>query len=338
MSIDRSRKPEIRRAIQKTQLLLATGTILLGLSLPFLFTSPSHRNLLILIAINVILVASLDLLIGYTGLMSLGHGGFWGIGAYTSALLVMRADIPFLGGLVGAALVAMASGAIIGYPFLKLRGHYFVVVTFITAIILTLLFTSLISVTRGPMGLPGIPFPKVEIPGLFSYTFNPFRSTLSYYYLVLVFVFLALIVKSRIVRSKMGRALTAIKEDEDLAQSIGIHTHRYKLLIFAISAGFAGLAGSLYAHYVTFIGPDSFTFIESFNLFVMNLVGGAGTLMGPVIGPTFLTLVEEFARVFSPVIAEIAFGVLLIVTITFLPSGIVGGIRQLWGRLTDGKG
>lgn len=318
--------PAARRRVQTLALTAA------ALALPFVFPTIAARNLLILIGINVILVASLDLLIGYTGLISLGHAGFWGIGAYTSALLMMHYRIPFPLALLAAALVAAAGGVFVGYPSLRLRHHYFVLVTFIFGIILTLLFTSLIGITRGPMGLPGIPFARLDLPPLFSHTFNTFQSKIGYYYLVLFFVALILLLKERIVQTRMGQALIAIREEENLAMAIGIDTHRYKVLIFAISAGIAGLAGSLYAHYTTFLSPESFTFVDSFNLFVMNLVGGVGTFAGPIVGPILLTAVRDTLRNISPVLAEIVFGVFLIAAIAFLPTGLVGGLRKLGQR------
>ncbi len=318
-----------RMARQRVQV-LALGAA--ALALPFVFPTIASRNLLILIGINVILVASLDLLIGYTGLISLGHAGFWGIGAYTSALLMMRYRIPFPLALLAAAILAAAAGVFIGYPSLRLRHHYFVLVTFIFGIILTLLFTSLIGITRGPMGLPGIPFARLDLPPLFSHTFNTFHSKVGYYYLVLFFVMLILLLKERIVRTRMGQALIAIREEENLAMTIGIDTHRYKVLIFTISAGIAGLAGSLYAHYTTFLSPESFTFVDSFNLFVMNLVGGVGTFAGPIVGPILLTAVRDILRNISPVLAEIVFGVFLIAAIAFVPNGIVGGVKRLGQR------
>jgi branched-chain amino acid transport system permease protein len=306
---------------------LLTGAVLL----PLVFQTTASRNLLILIGINVILVASLDLLIGYAGLLSLGHAGFMGIGAYASALLVMRYETPFPAALLAAALLAAAGGFFVGYPSLRLRHHYFVLVTFIFGIILTLLFTSLIGITRGPMGLPGIPFATLRI-GPLSHTFNTFQSKIGYYYLVLLFVVLVLLVKEQIVKARVGRALVAIREEENLAMAVGIDTHRYKVLIFTVSSGFAGLAGSLYAHYTTFLSPESFTFVDSFNLFVMNLVGGAGTFAGPIAGPILLTVVRDLLRNIRPVIAEIVFGVLLIAAIAFLPSGLIGGLNKLRQR------
>jgi len=303
-----------------------------GAALPFLFTDISQRNLLVVIGINAILVTSLDLLVGYAGLMSLGHAGFWGIGAYTSALLVMNYSLPFPLALAAAAALAAACGVFIGYPSLRLRSHYFVLVTFISGIIVTLLLGSLVGLTRGPMGLPGIPFATLGLPGLFSHTFNTFQSKLGYYYLVLICLLVVLYLKERVGGSRMGRALVAIREDEELASAIGIDTHRYKVLAFGASTAMAGLAGSLYAHYTVFLSPDSFTFVTSFDLFVMNLVGGAGTFAGPLLGPVLVTVLRDLLeRQISPVFAEITFGVCLIVTIAFLPTGVVGAWRAWRG-------
>ncbi len=299
---------------------------------PWILPTIAQRNLLILIAINVMLVGSLDLLMGLTGLISLGHAGFMGIGAYTSALLMMRLRLPFPLALPAAGLAAAAAGLFIGYPSLRLRHHYFVLVTFISGIILTLLFTSLVGITRGPMGLPGIPFARISLPGLGTYTFNTFQSKVAYYYLAAGLAGLVLWVRARITRSRLGHALTAIREEENLAQAVGIHTHQCKVLIFVISTGIAGLAGALYAHYTTFISPEVFTFVDSFNLFVMNMIGGAGTPLGPVVGPLLLTVVREALRNISPVMAEITFGVFLIAAIAFLPSGLMGVVHRLRPR------
>ena len=293
---------------------------------PFIFTSVAHRSLLILIGINVILVASLDLLMGATGLLSLGHAGFMGIGAYTSAFLVLNARFPFPLALAAAALAAGMAGAFVGYPSLRLRHHYFVVVTFISGIILTLLFTSLVGITRGPMGLPGIPFATLPLPGG-RHTFNTFQSKVDYYFLVLSFAAATLWLRGRLTRGRFGAALTTIREDEDLAMALGVNTHATKVLVFTVSTALAGLAGSLYAHYATFLSPETFTFVDSFNLFVMNMLGGAGTAAGPVVGPVILTVARDTLRNISPVLAEIVFGVFLIVVIVFLPTGLVGALQ-----------
>jgi branched-chain amino acid transport system permease protein len=284
--------------------------------------------LLVVIAINIILVTSLDLLMGSTGLISLGHSGFMGIGAYTSALLVIHYRAPFPVALVAAVMTAALGGLFIGYPSLRLRHHYFVLVTFIFGIILTLLFTSLVGLTRGPMGLPGIPFATIELPGNIGHTFNTFQSKVDYYYLVLGFAVLGLWLRRRLLTARLGYALLGIREDENLAMAVGVDTHRYKVVVFVISTGLAGLAGSLYAHYTTFISPEVFTFVDSFNLFVMDMIGGAGTAIGPIIGPVLLTVVRDALRSVSPVLAEIGFGVFLIATIAFLPRGLMYPLQR----------
>jgi len=299
---------------------------------PLVLQNPSHQNLLVLTGINVILVASLDMLVGLSGLISLGHAAFWGIGAYTSALLVMRAGVPFPAAFLAAGLAAGSAGVFIGYPSLRLRGHYFALATFIFGIIVNLLLTSLVELTRGPMGLPGIPFATVWVPGVGSLVLNTFRDKAAYYYIVLAIVVATLWLRSRIMGSRMGRALVAVREDEDLGQALGIDTHRYKVGVFALSTAWAGLAGSLYAHYTTFLAPEIFDFVSSFELFVMNVVGGAGTAAGPVVGPLLLTVVRDALRAVHPVLAGVLFGVFLIFTIAFLPQGLVGSWHRVSAR------
>jgi len=172
--------------------------------------------------------------------------------------------------------------------------------------------------------LPGIPFVAVWIPGVGSLVLNTFRDKSAYYYMVLAVVVVTLWLRSRVMGSRMGRALVAVREDEDLGQTLGIDTHRYKVGVFALSTAWAGLAGSLYAHYTTFLAPEIFDFASSFELFVMNLVGGAGTAAGPVVGPVLLTVVRDGLRATHPVLAGILFGVFLILAIAFLPQGLVG--------------
>ncbi len=284
---------------------------------------------LVLIGINLILVVSLDILVGYAGLISLAHAGFWGVGAYTSAILTTRYGVPFPLALLSAFFAGGAAGAMVAYPSIRLRGHSFVVMTFVAGLIINVLFNDLEGITRGPAGIPGIPFPQIGIPGVFSYTFAGY---LSYYYLVLFFLVCLLVFKQRLVHSRFGRALVAIRSNEDLARSIGVPADRCKIQAFAISAAFAGLAGSLYAHLLSFIGPETFTFVDSFNLFVMNFVGGRGSAAGPILGTLFLSLYREFMRDFSPVAAELSFGVLLLVAIGVMPSGMVGAYRKFRKR------
>lgn len=311
--------------------ILGLASVGFALAAPHIFTGIAHRHLLVLIAINIILVVSLDLLIGGAGLISLGHAAFMGVGAYASALIV-KGGQPFGVGLLAAVIAAGLAGLIVGIPALRLRGHYFSVITFIVGIIITILMTNLDSLTRGPMGLTGIPFVKIQMFGI-DHTFRTIINKVGYYYFVLGFAALAVLLRWRIGNSRFGRALTAIKGDENLAESVGVATYRVKVTAFTLAAAMAGVAGSLYAHYAAFSSPDSFTFVHSFDLFVMNLLGGAGTFVGPIIGPIFLTVVSTGVKALSPAMAQIVYGVLLIVVIVALPTGIAGGIGRLSGAL-----
>ena len=313
--------------------------ILLGaaaaIAAPHVFDSLTARHLLVLVAINVILVASLDLLIGGAGLLSLGHAAFMGVGAYASALVV-KAGWAFPLGLVTAVVVAAIAGLVVGVPALRLKGHYFSVVTFIVGIIITILMTNLVDLTRGPMGLTGIPFATIDLFG-WSHTFRTIIAKVGYYYLTLIFVALVLLIRWRLGRSRFGRALAAIKGDENLAEAVGIATYRTKVTAFVIAAAGAGLAGALYAHYAVFLSPDSFTFVNSFDLFVMNLLGGAGTVLGPIVGPTFLVVISSALRNLSPALSHVVYGVILIAVIVVLPTGIVGGAKKLLARRGRGR-
>ncbi len=316
------------------------AAVVLGVSAavaaPHLFTGLAAQHLLVIIAINVILVASLDLLVGGAGLISLGHAAFMGVGAYTSALLV-KGGSPFVLGLAAAVAAAAIAGVIVGVPALRLKGHYFSVVTFIVGIIATILMTNLVDLTRGPMGLPGIPFVTLKVFG-WEHTFRSIVFKTGFYYIALGFAVLTLLLRWRVSRSRFGRSLAAIKGDENLAESVGIPTYRTKLAAFVLAAAVAGLAGSLYAHYTAFISPDSFTFVHSFDLFVMNLVGGAGTFLGPVVGPAFLTLLGSGLRGLSPALSHVIYGLLLIVVIVVLPYGLVGGAKRLVARVAGRRG
>ncbi|RKX98900.1 MAG: hypothetical protein DRP55_07925 [Spirochaetes bacterium] len=191
-------------------------------------------------------------------------------------------------------------------------------------IILTILFNNLLSITRGPMGLPGIPPVAIGHYQIIN--------RVPYYYLTLFFILLVMIFKYKLINSRLGRALIAIREGEALAESIGINTHKYKIFAFTISAAIAGIAGALYAHFLSYIGPSSFTFEQSMELFTMNLIGGAGTMAGPIIGTALLTVFAEVARNFSPALARIAFGLFLVLAIIFTPKGIMGLIEKVRNR------
>jgi branched-chain amino acid transport system permease protein len=273
------------------------------------------------------LVASLNLLIGYVGEISLGHTAFFGVGAYTSAILFLRMGVPFWLGLPAAGIMAAIFGFLIGYPTLRTRGPYFVIVTLAFSEILRLICSNWISLTNGPMGLKNIQPPTIHLGNWLHFEFS---SKNSYYYLILGLVFLTLYICYRYVDSRFGRACMAIRENEPLASSVGIWAAKWGIVTFVLSTFLAGLAGSFYAHYVLFISPDLFGFSFTINMLLMLIIGGKGTMAGPVLGAVLFTIIPEYLRV-AEIYRLSIFGLLLMVAVIFMPRGMI----QLWEPITQ---
>lgn len=259
-------------------------------------------HLLILVGIYAILAISLNLAMGFTGLLNIGHVAFYGIGAYTSALLALKLGLPFWLSFLIAGMIAAFFGFLLAIPTLKLKGDYFAIATLGFAIVIENIFRNWISLTRGPLGLPGIPKPS-----LFGFNISGF----SYLVLVAFFLFVTYIFSRHITNAPFGRVLKAIREDELAASSLGKNVVKYKTQILMISAFFAGIAGSLYAHYITFIDPSSFTIFESILIISMIIVGGLASIRGALVGAIILVLLPEPLR-FLP-----------------LPSFAIGALRQM---------
>ena len=274
--------------------------------------------------IFTILALSLNLLLGYTGQLSLGHAAFFGIGAYTSALLALKLEWPFWIGLPAAALAAGLAGWAIGRLALKVRGAYFVLVTISFAGVISLVSVNWMELTNGPLGLPGVPAP--ELAGL------SFRTKSAYYYLVLLAAAVAYLVCHRLVHSRLGRAFLALRENEALAESVGVDPVRTLVLAAVVSAAMAGVAGSLYAHYTRFVSPEVFLFSYTVTMVIMVVAGGKGTLLGPVIGALLFTVLPEALReAMAWQWQMLAYGVLLVLLVYFLPRGIVPAVSA-WRR------
>ncbi len=275
------------------------------------------------------LTASYDLLLGYTGQLSFAQGAFYGIGAYTSALLTLRTGMPFWAALptTGALVFLLAAG--VGYPALKLRGAYFAVTTFFFGHFVYLVFLNSVTLTGGPLGLGGIRPPEaIPLPGLGTVSFASLRA---YYYLVGIFFFAVVIFLYLLVRSRLGRLFVSIREDEVLAESIGVNTAACKVLSFSISAALAGLAGSLFAHFFRLLHPSTFAWMTSEMVVIMTLVGGTGTLFGPVLGAGIVTFILELMR-FAPELRFIVWAVALIAVLVFEPRGLAGIAVRLFRR------
>lgn len=305
--------------------------VLLLLLLPVVVSDPYVLHLAIYIGINVMLASGLNLLVGYMGLLSLGHGAFWGLGAYTSALLTVRTGVSFWLGLPAGGLLAAGASCLLGCLVLRVRGHRFVIITLAFQEIVRLVHYNWVSLTNGQNGLSGVPAPALTVPGIFTVSFF---SKENFYYLVLALAAGTVYVCYRLVNSHVGRALVAVRESEPLAESLGIDTFRYSMVAFAVGAFFAGLAGSLYAHYSRYVSPDMFEFIHIVEMLIMILMGGRGTIAGPVVGAVIFTALPESLRFvgLSPAAQWIALGLVLVLGILYLPEGIVPRVEQLVAR------
>ena len=285
-------------------------------------------HILIIVSCYTVLAVSLDLIAGHTGLLTLAHAAFYGLGAYTSALLAIHVGLPFWLGVLSGMLVAAFVSFVVSLPSLRLHGDYFAIATFGFQMILYSVFNNWSDVTGGSIGIPGIPQATI-----FGATVN---SRIGYLILAVTLAALAYAAVRQLVTSPFGRVLRSIREDEAFASSLGKNTLRFKVTAFALSAALAASAGSLYAHYNTYIDPGSFTVMESILVVSMVIIGGAGSLWGPVIGAVVLVSLPEALRFAGfPVsvaanIRQILYGTLLVVMMTFRPRGLVG--RYALGR------
>ena len=272
-------------------------------------------NVAVMAGIYVILASSMNITNGYAGVFSMGHSAFYGIGAYTTGILALRWHTGFWTGLLAAGVAAMLFGLLLGIPTLRLKGIFFALITVSFLEILRLVALNWVSLTRGPMGIPGIPPPT-----LFGW---PLTTGRQFYYLILALDVFVVGLIYRAVHSRIGRALMAIREDDLAAAALGIPTFRYRLLALSFSTFFCGLAGCFYAHYATYISIDSFGVGETFVIMTMMVVGGMGTISGPIIGAILLVIFPEVFR-FLLEYRMIAYGALLILATLFRPEGIAG--------------
>lgn len=289
--------------------------------------------------IFIIGAMSLNLLLGYTGQLSLGHIAFFGIGAYTSALLSLGFDLdlggaePFVLGpqpvwvaFLGGILVAALFGFLIGKLAFRVRGAYFVIVTISFAQVMRMVALNWVDLTEGPMALNNIPPLSVWLPWdgvipLYRKEYN--------YLLVLAVAVVCFLVIQRLVQSRVGRALVALRENESLARSVGIDVTRYLVVATVIAAGMAGAAGGLYTHYIRIVDPDVFMFIYTVTMVIMVVTGGKGTLAGPIVGGLAFGILPELLReVARPEVQWIIYGVAMIVVVFFLPQGIVPAVKN----------
>lgn len=298
-----------------------SGLILFALILPLIARDPYYKHILNVAFLYAISVYGFNIISGLTGQLNFAHAGFIGIGAYTSAIMTSTLTLsPWLA-MVIAVLVTGLFGLIIGFPALRTRGVYFSLTTLGFGMILFIIFENWIDVTGGPMGFTGIP------PFYIKGVDIDFGTKTSFYYISLFFLAVAIYINRELFQSKLGRSMLAVHGNEDLAKSVGISITRTKIIAFVMATMLLGLSGSLYAHYFRFISPVSFTIHETFHCLTMLVVGGMGTLAGPLIGSIIFTILPEFLRGLVR-LQWIIYGVILILCIAFMPEGIVGFIKK----------
>lgn len=304
---------------------LAGAAAVLLLGLPFLGFTQYIMRIIIMVGVYAMLALGLNLLTGYTGPVSLGHAGFFGIGAYTCALLMLRLDVNFFVAMLAGAALSALCGLLLGMPTLRLSGSYLTIVTLGFGEIVKMIITNWDPVTNGTLGLKNIPRPE-----LFGIQLTLANNGM--YYLMLILVLVASLICYVIIHSRTGRALQAIREDELAATMMGIKTTRFKILAFVFSALLTGLAGAFYASLTGYIDQNSFTFDVSIIIISIVILGGMGTMRGMYLGAAVLITFPEVFR-FLMDYRFVVYGLVLVLMMRFRPQGILGWKSQLPYRL-----
>ncbi|MFH1084754.1 MAG: branched-chain amino acid ABC transporter permease [Chloroflexota bacterium] len=307
--------------------------ILVVLAVPLVFRTPYALSTLVLVGVYTIVTQGLCLLMGYAGQVSLGQAAFFGMGAYVSAILTTRFGwSPWLA-LVAAAPITGLVAYLFGIPIFRLHGHYLALGTLAFGFIVEIVMKEWRAYTGGPSGLWGIP--RFTLGGA------PIKTDLAYYYLVWIAALISMAVALNLVHSRFGRALRALRESEEAAESLGIRLSHYKLRALVISAVFASLAGSLYVHYMIFVSPSAFELDVSIRFVLMAAVGGMASIWGAPLGAATVILLSLVLREVAPLISPsatgeiqiVAYGILLVVIMIFVPDGLTVALTRAWGRL-----
>jgi branched-chain amino acid transport system permease protein len=321
-------RSEYRSSPRRYAFLAAALTIAV---LPLVLTGNYWQTNLTVCAINVLLALGLDFILGYAGQLNLGQSAFYGLGAYVSTLLITKLGVPFWGAFAAGVAFAGLAGMILALFAVRLRGHYLAIASLGFAVIIHQILLNWISLTQGPLGIYAIPPPPaIAIPGLFTIDF---RNPVALFYLVAGFALLTYFILDQLVRSPIGETLTAIREDDISASSLGINAAAWKVFAFGVGAAVGGAAGCFYATFVGTLVPDAFFITESFTILSMVIVGGMGTLIGPVWGAILLTLLPELLRGIGD-LRLVVYGVALTLVVLFMPGGLVQAAQLIRAKLT----
>ncbi len=300
----------------KIQSILLLGVLLITVLFPFLSENHYQKQIIILVMIWSIAVYGLNIISGFTGQLSLAHAGFFAIGAYTLGILTATYQVNYWLAFLAALAMTVFISCLIGLIALRTRHHFFAIYTMCVGFIIYLTIDKWDEVTGGVRGLIGIPSPSSIGP-------VTFESIESQYYFILLFLLGTIFVINRIRKSLFGKTLQAIRGSEDLSKTIGINIMKNQLLAFVLSAFFAGLAGALYAGFIRFLGPDISAITVTFEMLMYLLVGGIGTMTGPILG-TFIIVTVTQSLQFLEEYRMLIFGPIVVLIMLFYPRGLVG--------------
>jgi branched-chain amino acid transport system permease protein len=306
-----------------------TAILLFLIVLPMMISVKYFLHLSILALIWVIISQGQNLIQGYTGYVSITQAGFMGIGAYCSSLLSLNYGISVWLTILVAPFFAALLAVIVGFPSLRVKGHYFAIMTLAYNMVIFIVLLNWSHLTKGEAGLSGIPRPAISGGRFFD-----FNNPVVYYYLVLTAAVLVIYLLALIVHSRVGKILIAIRQNEDLVGASGITAWKYKLFAFVMSAAFAGFAGALYAHYQRFINPEIFSVAQSLDAILAVIIGGSGTIIGPIIGAFTVVFMPEYLR-FADSLRLIVYGFILVVVTIFMPKGITFVLQSAFDRLAS---
>lgn len=315
-SLDYALPPYIR-------MIIGVGVLSMTLSLPFLFSSLYQQDVLNQMLVFAVLASGYNIALGYTGLFSLGHIGLFAIGAYTSALLTTKISISFALAFLASGVAAGVAGLVLALLAVRVKSHYLALLTLAFASVVQLVITNQQSLTGGSGGITNI-----KMPSLGHWQISTKREL--YYFLLAVLILAVAGVRS-LDRSRFGRALKAVRDSEIGANVSGVGIRNIKIIAFVLSSLYTGWAGSLYAHSLLYISPEFFSIGLLITLLAMVLIGGSGTVYGPVIGAVLVVILPELLR-FAKNYYLIVFGLTIWATIVFLPEGIAGSLRQILPR------
>jgi branched-chain amino acid transport system permease protein len=316
----KQRKAAAKTRIKRQNLLIGL-VILIAALLPAVLDNYQIR-ILDLVVLYVIISIGLNLSLGYAGQLNLAHAAFYAIGAYASAILTTRFGFNFWEALPVSILLSTVCGILIGLPSLRVRSHYLAIATLGLLIAINNMIINMTSLTGGPTGISGIPRP--------AFFGIPLESEYRYYYLVLGVAVLLFFFARLITNHGIGRSFRAVREDYIAAQALGINVAKQQILAFALSGLYAGVAGTLYAHMLSYISPDTFSFNEMMFMLTIVIIGGMGSIYGSVAGAALLIVGRELLNEFESW-QQVVYGVMIVLLVLFLPGGLVT-VKTLFQR------